>query len=222
MPSILLTTLPITFEAWFVKGKLSAADVQSAAQTIREGGSAGSSIGSMAEASESGELAGNVSRDLAQPLRKQTTSGQEVYETKMTFWCDKTGKQAEDTLYVLLPCGIIEAQIDLDMQKRGLAAPDVSAWCSLPEDSPLIETKRAWMANVGMAGNRDNVVLCGLWGDGAVYHTRDSLNLMLFNVLSGICRTRFWISAFTKRVCCQCGCKGRCTSDSFWIFLVWQ
>ena len=53
------------------------------------------------------------------------------------------------------------------------------------------------------------------------FTTPVTLNLMLFNVLSGICRTRFWISAFSKRVCCQCGCKGRCTFDSFWRILVW-
>ena len=117
-----------------------------------------------------------------QTIAKQLKSPQEVYSTKMKFWCDRLDKQVEDTVHMLLPYETIEAQIVLDMLRRGSTEPDISAWCSLPEGSPLIETKRAWLERVGITDSVDNVVLRGLWGDGAVYHTRDTLNLMLLNV----------------------------------------
>ena len=63
--------------------------------------------------------------------------------------------------------------------------------------------------------------ICGIWGDGAVYGTRDSLHLLLFNVLSGIFHCRFWIACYSKRQACQCGCKGLCTIESLWAVLAW-
>ena len=76
---------------------------------------------------------------------------------------------------------------------------DLSKYTSLPEGSPFIQRKADWMERVGAQGDGHDIVCCGLWGDGATYHTRDSLNMMLFNLISGVIRTRFWIAAWSKR-----------------------
>ena len=62
----------------------------------------------------------------------------------------------------------------------------------------------------------------GLWGDSAVLHKRDSLHMLLWTVLSGSVRKRFWLCACNKRLLCQCGCKGRCTYDGIWAVISWM
>ena len=62
----------------------------------------------------------------------------------------------------------------------------------------------------------------GLWGDGAPVFNRTNVNLMLFTVLSGIDRTRFWVAAVGKDALCQCGCLGRCTFDAIFRALAWS
>ena len=69
--------------------------------------------------------------------------------------------------------------------------------------------------------------VCGMWGDSACYHTRDSIFLLLFNSISGLSNEPIPLGAWSKRLNCQCGCLGRCTIDSIyrflaWVFSVWQ
>ena len=60
---------------------------------------------------------------------------------------------------------------------------------------------------------------CG--GDSAPFHTRDSIFLLLFNVLSGnLQKKRFWTCAFPKSMFCNCGCKGRHTFDDVFSVLL--
>jgi hypothetical protein len=56
----------------------------------------------------------------------------------------------------------------------------------------------------------------GLWGDGARFakEGQNTLELLLFNVLSGSYRRRFMICSFGKKSVCQCGCLGRCTFNA--------
>ena len=80
--------------------------------------------------------------------------------------------------------------------------PDQSKTLQL---SPLGSGPADWKEREGVVGG-DPFAICGLWADSATYHTRDSLLPILFNVLSGILRTRFGISARSKRMQCNCGC----------------
>ena len=54
-----------------------------------------------------------------------------------------------------------------------------------------------------------------------MYHTRDSLYMSLWNVISGEYHRRYWAGAWSKRTSCQCGCQGRCTFASVWRFWIW-
>ena len=78
-----------------------------------------------------------------------------------------------------------------------------------------------------MPGDGEDIACIGLWGDGAPYHTRDSLNVLIFNVLSGTHNKRYFICGWSKRMTCQCGCGGRCTFDSVykvcsWFMAAWK
>ena len=126
-----------------------------------------------------------------------------------------------------MPYETIDVAIDHKMQTDGLVDPPLTDWCSIPEGDPLHDVKRDWMNRCNIPGDGSDLLCCGLWGDGASYHTRDQLNMLLFNCLSGIYRLRMWIGVWSKRVSCQCGCKGQCTYDSFfriisWVSQVWS
>ena len=77
------------------------------------------------------------------------------------------------------------------------------------------------MTEFEIPGDGSDVAICGLWGDAAPFHTRDSIMMLIFNVISGVCNTRHWIATCSKRMTCQCGCLGRCTFDSMFRFIVW-
>ena len=63
---------------------------------------------------------------------------------------------------------------------------------------------------------RDRMAALRIWGDHAEYHTRDSLGLIMFSVMTGKVRRRFLICGFSKRSQCRCGCKGQCTFQTVW------
>ena len=76
---------------------------------------------------------------------------------------------------------------------------------------------------VGVGGsNLGSFVAIGLCDDSTVFTKRDSLYLLLFTVLSGPYRQRYWICGFNKRVLRQCGCHGRCTFDSIFQVIAWM
>ena len=97
----------------------------------------------------------------------------------------------------------------------------VEPWCNLPENSPWRTVKQEWMLDQGIDGSGDDLALIGIWGDAAMYHTRDSLYMSLWNVISGEYHRRYWAGAWSKRTSCQCGCQGRCTFASVWRFWIW-
>ena len=71
-------------------------------------------------------------------------------------------------------------------------------------------------------GDGSDLACAGIWADSATYHTRDSLFLVLFNVISGIHHLRYWLCAFSKRTMCRCGCKGICTWNDIWRTVSWM
>ena len=68
----------------------------------------------------------------------------------------------------------------------------------------------------------DGIIPMGVWGDAAPYHTRDSLFLLLVSPLSVRDRSRMWVCAFSKRMVCCCGCRGRCTFEGCFKILAWS
>ena len=181
---------------WFKKGKISAAEVTEASKEIVQGGTNGNSsgstdgVGKWANAGGPNEIRGNMSRDVVRSMTKKS-SKPEVYSTRITFWDDEKCEKVEDDVFCLLPTETIDNLID--------EGQPLSDFTSLPPDSPLRHRKAEWMKSVGAHGDGDEIVVCGLWGDSATYHTRDSLFMLLFNLLSGVYNTRFWIACWGKR-----------------------
>ena len=83
------------------------------------------------------------------------------------------------------------------------------------------ETIDQWCTRL-QCRNDGQVIPCGIWGDSATYNTRDSLVVLLVNVLSSPDDTRWWTCAFSKRALCACGCSGRCTFDACYKVLSWS
>ena len=115
----------------------------------------------------------------------------------------------------MIPYEVIDDGIELS----GAALSD---YCELPVDNPLEDTKKKWCEDEKAPYN-DDIAIVGIWGDSAQFFTRDSILVLLFNLLSGTLsrRKRFPICAWSKRMACQCGCQGRCTLDGIWRGTTW-
>lgn len=70
-----------------------------------------------------------------------------------------------------------------------------------------------WCSDTGTPLD-DHIVPIGIWGDSAPFTARDSLNICLWNCLSGTHRERFMLTGFPKSLACRCGCKGRYSEDA--------
>ena len=105
---------------------------------------------------------------------------------------------------------------------KAMADTPVEHWTSLKSGSGLERTVQNWAARVGIDVASNDIAAFGVWSDAAPYHTRDSLYLVLVNVLSGVFHSRFWMCAWGKRLACNCGCKGKCTYDAVWRVLRWS
>ena len=200
------------------KGRMSAPDVQEASQqivSILPGASSTSSASSTsildwAGAGAGGTRPGNTSRDITTQMSKTSTMAP-IYASPVTFWDPLKCESYKDDVYFLLPHETLKAEV----------TGATSEWTDLAPDSShkrvLDELKESQSIDKGCG-----FAAAGLWADSATYHTRDSLFLVLFNILSGVFHHRLWISAYSKRMACSCGCKGRCTFTDIWRVTVWS
>ena len=62
----------------------------------------------------------------------------------------------------------------------------------------------------------------GLWGDSAPFLTRDSVFVMLMDVLTGTYHDRLVLCAFAKSSVCACGCGGRHTFNKIFAVIKWS
>ena len=89
------------------------------------------------------------------------------------------------------------------------------AWMKWSEN-PAKNTQQlidAWAEKIGVESINDLPVIgVGVWGDTATYGARDSLAVLLFNILGMV--QRYWFCVFSKRFACACGCKGRHTFEA--------
>ena len=101
-----------------------------------------------------------------------------------------------DDCYFNLPHEIIDYEIDSRGMDEVVGEPGEKI-------QKLID---AWAEKTGVESNDQPVVGVGVWGDTAPYGTRDSLAVLLFNILGSV--QRYWFCVFSKRTACACGCKG--------------
>ena len=194
----------------FKKGRISAKGVQGTSAAIVQvadsSASSSSQIADWATAGGEGSREKNMSRGVINNMGKHSAYP-EVYASPCTFWDKASQSQVKDDMHYLLVHEVLDYQIGDD---------PIEEWTELPLGHPLHTTKKDWMVDVGASGDGQDIAMAGWWGDSAVYNTRDSLYVVLFNIISGIHHARFWVSAFSKRACCDCGCKGRCTWECVW------
>ena len=194
---------------WFKQGKIGAPQLQQAAAESVANGDRRTIISKLAHAGRDGAIRGNISRDVMKHIGSSKTK---PYCSLVTFWDPDRNCQIKDKCFFLLPYEIIESEID--------AGTPIDDFCHLADGDPLISVKADLMRTLKIEDG-SNVALIGLWGDAAPFHNRDSVFLVLFNVISGSRAKRFPISCWSKRMSCNCGCSGRHTMDDIWRVCAW-
>ena len=173
----------------YLIGRLSAPELQEGAAAAACASSEDDVVNNLAKAGASGEIRGNVHRDVMKKLGKRCRKPP-LYGAKVTLWDEDRHQQVEDLVYFALPHETADDQV------RQTA---VAEWVGFENNANMEGTFEDWKARVGMHAATPNAAAFGLWGDSASYNTRESLFVLLFNFLSGRHRTRYWICAFGKK-----------------------
>ena len=190
------------------KGKISTTDLQ-------EGAATAAPIDPLCEEwskiGASGSQPSHCQRDFFRVLGKKS-SLPSLYVAEAPMWDHYTKTQVPGFLYFMLPFEVL----------AGMVTPNtVRAWAAMPDDKKMLgRTLNDWSRRTHTK-NDGKILTMGVWGDAAPFHTRDSLYLMLWNILSGTSHKRFWFTVFTKRTTCDCGCRGRHTFEVVWEVMKW-
>ena len=175
-------------------GKLSAGEVQDAAGTIVSSKYSDedpllerlSRAGRVIDSKPSNK---NMSRDVTRSFLRNTEYPQ-TYRTSITLWDADMDRQVTDQIDYLLPYEVMDYPIG--------DKSDLAPFTSLPTNSPFVDEKTQWMNEYNIPGDGSGVLVCGLWGDAAPFHTRDSILMLIFNVISGVCNERRSMSKQSK------------------------
>ena len=131
----------------------------------------------------------------------------DLYQARIPLWCPIKGLQ------VVALCSFL---LVYEMLDWAIGDNPVAEYTSNDDKPYLNRTMEGWKTKVGIDVNEPCIGI-GVWGDTAVYHTRDSVMLALWSVVTGAhTRSRHWFFACGKRQMCDCGCSGRCTMDAVW------
>ena len=149
----------------------------------------------------------NMHRDPILKMEKEKRGLQcDVYVKKIPYWDSEANKAFEADTYFNLPHEVFEDT---------LTADNMDETISLDNNPRLRSTLDDWEREQGVEHDIDQPTAAfGVWGDGAPYHTRDGLVLLLYNILGNVHNERWWFCAFSKRMACNCGCKGRHTYEA--------
>lgn len=203
----------------YATGKLSAADVGELSEAAATSSSSSASIIQLAKAAPStGEKASrNSSRNLRATIDRLSDSqltGLEPYVCSIPIWDAANQRQVmadssflclHEALDMLVPAGQEEEFTSLDT----------------PDQAGFISDLRHWRARVHSAVSLPFLCLA-LWGDTAPSSRTDSLCLLTVRLLSGIHKIRLWIWAGSKKQFCNCGCKGRHTTEAVFNVIAWM
>ena len=196
------------------KGKLTPKDVGQGARAglVGQGASSSASLQKLSKLDE-GRVGsgGNGHRDLMRYLGKNSKMPL-TYQAMIPVWSNRLQKQVETVVNFILPFELLDA----------LIGDSLGEWTQFGSHQIDLEadfTQKCRSLNL----DRSKTVSLGLWGDGAPFSNRDSVNLLLFNVLTGGSRSliRYWICCFPKFLECHCGCKGACTWTGIFAVITW-
>ena len=94
---------------------------------------------------------------------------------------------------------------ELSEEVDDLVKDDPRAYAANDGISDLDKAALGWSKKVHVHANDHLIGGIGIWGDSAVYNTRDSIVLILFNILTGLCATphRIWLACLSKKQLCM-------------------
>ena len=198
-----------TVKKLFLQGKVSAPDVQALGSGITED----AQCRDWGRAGNEGAHTGNCSRDIVTKMKK-AANRIPLYEFDNVLWDKQTNSQVTETMHVAL----------LHEEVEDLVKDDPHAFAANGDRTEIDRTTLEWGSRVNMPAKDNLLSGIGIWGDSAVYNTRDSVVLILFNILTGLAFTphRIWLACCSKKQLCKCGCQGRCTLEPIWALIGWS
>ena len=155
----------------------------------------------------------NTSRNLQRVIRKHSKLPP-VYMAQCPIWDTKLNKQIYENVAFCPPHEVLDA-IMLDMCEDEYCSFDAS-------QSGVKESLEAWGERVHMDVRGKKIACFELWGDAAPFNAHDSLFLLVWTLLSGSHRDRYWFCGIPKTRMCQCGCYMRHTMDAAFAVLAWS
>ena len=199
-------------KSMYLIGRLSGPEFQEGSAATVKSQASDPLVKKVSKTGNSGAHRGNTHRDIMGHLDKLSDRPQ-VYGTDICFWDKRTESQVWQPCDFLLPHEVMHHEIG-----KGR----LEDWAGIQNNPILQSLFEDWCGRVGLNSSDPDVLAFGIWGDSAVISRSESLFVLLFNCLSGICNRRFWVCAFGKKVVCQCGCFGRHTFDSIFRMLQWS
>jgi hypothetical protein len=153
----------------------------------------------------------NARRDVISKTAKHSKHAP-LYSSKITLWDEQNSRPIKDDAYFLL------IHEELDHMYADVPPGDL---CEVAPGGAMETRMNKWKeaTNFG-AGDAAGF---GVWGDAGAFSTRDSLFILLWNVITcGVAlRTRNPFVCFSKRAMCKCECMGRHTIDDCLRIMGW-
>ena len=203
----------------FKKGTFTAADVQEAAEaTIRRTGSADPSLQSWFRAGAGGNRRKNICRDIKRSMMRNSSfkGAPPLYGTHGIFWDEDKGEQIRDEMYLQAPHEYIDHLLNTKPIEELIAKPSASTECT-----EVDRRMHAWARSQNI-DPQEPILGFGIWADSAPHTKKDSVYLILIQIITGIYASRMWCTAWAKRAMCACGCNGLHTYERIMEVLTWS
>lgn len=210
--SVSTTPLGSELKTLYRKGKMTATDVVKIARATR--GNYSENNAEVAQWGASEDLRGkHASRTIMRSLG-HTSILPPTYIAEAILWDEKNMEPCTDTIAFLPLHETLDAIVEEGKEHE---------LCSIAEHQEGFRASlEIWAAGLGISLAIAWFACLSIWGDSAPYTNKDGLFLLLFSVISGVRRQKFWLCVFNKRRVCRCGCKGKCTFKVVFEMLAWS
>ena len=157
----------------------------------------------------------NVSRDVRRAFARHRSERSKLpvpIDIEIPLW-SKKGVSELKAVSFLLPHLLLDSIPEGEEEDSCFLAP---------EQVVVRRDLEAWKNRLDLGDEGPPIASCSLWGDGAPFALRDSVQLLILSLISGTEAVRWWVCAFSKTAYCRCGCKGRHTFDAIFEVLAWS